>query len=112
MVLLEAFELGLKEPRVGETVKNRAFQESIRFLKAFRGSPLGKREPLSRIGFDGAGNVHILFASGPPKIFLGRRPSERMAALDKVAPLLEREGRERIDYVDLEFDQVIVKRKR
>ena len=110
-VLVEAFESGIREPRTGKSFKNRGFLEAMKFLKSFRAHPLAGREKVTRIGLDHLGNVTVTLGDGP-QIRLGPRPLERLEALEKIAPLLQEGEREQISYIDLQFDQVIVKRKK
>lgn len=109
-VIIEAFESGLKEPSLGYQIPLRSYLESVKFLNAFAEHALASEEKVTKITLDHSGNVIINLRQGPP-IHLGRRPSERLNALQEMLPLLNREDRTKIDYVDLQFDNVIVKRK-
>ncbi len=111
LVLVEAYSLGLKEPRVGSQIKHRGFVEAMTFLKAFWKDPLAHQENVTKIGLDHLGNVGIVLGSGPD-IRLGRRPAEHLNDLEKIMPILHGDGRLNIDYIDLQFDNVIVKRKK
>jgi len=108
--LVEAFGLEMKEPRIGLPLKNRGFVEVVRFLKAYWQHPVSGREPLSRISLDAQGNVSITLGPGP-EIRLGRHPSSRINVLEKMMYLIEGNDRKQLEYVDLQFDNVIVKRK-
>ncbi len=110
-VILEVFESGLKEPKVGMQVKSRGFREAMRFLKLFPSQPLAQKETITKMTLDHLGNVTMTLGTGP-QIRLGRRPAERFEVLEKIAPLLDGAERDQLDYVDLQFDNVIVKRKR
>ena len=68
-------------------------------------------EVLTRIGIDHLGNVSIILGNGP-QIRLGRRPMDSLKSLEKTIPLLKSEERSKIEYVDLQYDNVIVKRKK
>jgi hypothetical protein len=88
----------------------RGFQEALKFLEIFWAHEMSKRETVTKISLDRLGNVTVTLGSGP-ELRLGRRPEERMAALEKITPLLESGERSAVEYIDLQFDNVIVKRK-
>lgn len=111
LVTIEAFGMGLKDPQVGYQIRNRGFSETIKFLQAFWEHPLSKREVLTRVSLDHLGQLSITLGAGPD-IRLGRRASSRIPTLEKIIYLLEGGDRETIQYIDLQFDNVIVKRKK
>ncbi len=100
-----------QEPVPGLRVHNHGFAEAVRFIRNFREHPLARYEHLNRILLDRLGNVTIVFGQGP-EIRLGRKPAERLSGLEKIVPLLKGEGRANIEYVDLQYENVIVKQKR
>jgi len=110
-VLIEAYGLGMSRPVAGTQIRTRGFTEAVRFLRSFWAHPVARRESLTRLAIDHLGNLTITLGEGPA-FRLGRDPDKRLAGLEKAMPLLEDEGRRGIDYVDLQFDDVIVKRKR
>ena len=109
--LVEAYGLGYKQPEIGMQVKSRGFSETMQFLKQYWKHPMSKRETLSRLSLDPAGHL-TLTLSGGPDIRLGRQPSHRMQTLVKIMHLLEGPERTEIEYVDLQYDNIIVKRKK
>lgn len=98
-------------PAVGQFYKNRGFQEAIRFLELYQQMPMSHEEPVTKVILDHLGNVSVYLKAGP-EVRLGRRPSQRLEAFKKIGPLLESEMRKKIDYLDLQFDDVVVKQKR
>lgn len=110
-LVVEAYGLGFTEPQPGIRIQNRGFVEAMKFLEAFEATAPEGREPLSRMGIDSLGNVTLVFGRGP-EIRLGRKPSERLETLEKALPLLKMPERDKIEYLDLQFDQVILKRKK
>ncbi len=110
-LILEAFETTKREPQIGMRPEVRGFYQSMKFMKAYEELELARFEPLTRIAVDHLGNVSIILGNGP-QIRLGRRPVECIKSLDKVIPLLKSEERSKIEYVDLQYDNVIVKRKK
>lgn len=111
LIIFEAFDAGIRQPKFGDRFRHPGFLEAVKFLKAFWGHPLARLETVTKITLDSFGNVTVTLR-GDLQVRLGRRPAERFSAMEKVVPLLEREDRKQIEYVDLQFDSVIVKRKR
>ena len=91
-------------------VKNRGFDETVKFLKAFWRHPISKQKTLVKVSLDHVGNVTVTFAGSPP-LRLGRRPADQLAALGKAFQLLEGMDSGKVDYVDLQFDDVIIRRR-
>jgi cell division septal protein FtsQ len=111
-VLFEAYGWDQKEPRIGLKLKHQGFREAVKFLNAFEGHPLSHQETVTKIVLDRAGNVSLVLGGGP-EIRLGRHPLERLGAMERVKPIiLHGEGRAKIDYIDLEFDNIVVKSKK
>ena len=108
---IESFESGKREPQLGMKVDVRGFNQAISFLRAYENMELSHFEVLTRIGIDHLGNVSIILGNGP-QIRLGRRPMDSLKSLEKTIPLLKSEERSKIEYVDLQYDNVIVKRKK
>jgi cell division septal protein FtsQ len=109
--LIEAYGLDIKQPRIGLQVKSKGYIEAANFLAAFWDHPVSKRETLTRLSLDAQGNVTITLGPGPD-IRLGRHPATRLVTLEKMMYLLEGDERQNIEYIDLQFDNVIVKRKK
>ncbi len=110
-VWIEAFASGLNEPMIGQRIRTRGFQEALRFKKAFEAHPIARYERIEKMILDPLGNLKVMMGQGL-EVRLGRKASERMEALEKMVPLLAGEERKKIEYVDLQFDNVIVKQKR
>lgn len=110
LVTIEAYGLGIRKPSLGYQIRNRGLEEAIRFINAYWEHPIAKAESLSHVALDKSGALTITLGQGPD-IRMGRRPASRFATLEKIMHLLEGEGRLQIDYIDLQFDNVIVKRK-
>jgi cell division septal protein FtsQ len=109
-ILVEDFSEPFKEPRVGARLQNKGFPEALRFLKVFRKHELARREAVTRISLDPYGNVTVRLGEGPD-FQLGRRAAERLPFLTKAVYLFKTEPRENIEYMDLQYDRVAVKRK-
>lgn len=109
-ILIEDFSEPFKEPRIGACLRNKGFAEALRFMKVFRKSELKSRETVTRISLDSNGYVTIRLGEGPD-FKLGRKASESMRSLTNALYLLKTEPRENIEYMDLQYDRVAVKRK-
>jgi len=109
-ILVEDFSEPLKEPRIGARLQNKGFAEALRFMKVFRNHELARREAVTRISLDPNGYVTVRLGEGPD-FKLGRKASECVNSLNNAVYLLKTEPRENIEYMDLQYDRVAVKRK-
>ena len=109
-ILFEDFSEPFKEPRIGACLQNKGFAEALRFMKVFRRHELARRETVTRISLDPNGYVTIRLGEGPD-FKLGRKASEGITSLTNAVYLLKTEPRENIEYMDLQYDRVAVKRK-
>lgn len=108
--LIEIPSMDASDFKVGYRIKRKGFSESIRFIQAYQTSNMAETYPIQKLVFDSQGNVS-LFWENSPEIKLGRRPVERMGALHKITHLLGDKESAKISYIDLQFDNVIVKKK-
>ncbi|MBI3314249.1 MAG: FtsQ-type POTRA domain-containing protein [Candidatus Omnitrophica bacterium] len=109
-ILIEAFASGLNDPKIGMQFRSEGFAHAVKFIKAFWEHQLARRETITKIRLDHLGNVTVVLGTGPA-IKLGRNPVEKLNDMEKIVHLLDGEGRKAIDYIDLQFDNVIIKRK-
>lgn len=109
-ILIEDFSEPFKEPRIGARLQNKGFAEALRFMKNFRKHELARRETVTRISLDPNGYVTVRLGEGPD-FKLGRKASESINSLTSAIYLLKTEPRENIEYMDLQYDRVAVKRK-
>ncbi len=110
-VLVEDFSEAFKEPRIGARLQNKGFPEALRFMKVFRSHDLARRETVTRISLDPNGYVTVRLGEGPD-FKLGRKASESVPSLaNAVSNLFKTESRENVEYMDLQYDRVAVKRK-
>ncbi len=109
-ILMEDFSEPFKEPRIGARLQNKGFAEALRFMKVFQKHELARRETVTRVSLDPNGYVTIRLGEGPD-FKLGRKASESMSSLANAVYLLKTEPREKIEYMDLQYDRVAVKRK-
>jgi len=96
--------------KVGERVRFRGFQRAVDFIEAYWAKPLVDQDPLVFVQVDYLGSISIGFQDGLI-IHLGKNPSGRLQALRKITPLLQGPERTGIEYIDLQYDDVIVKKR-
>jgi cell division septal protein FtsQ len=108
--LIEVYALAPRVPRLGDSFRQRGFGEAVEFVRLFRQHPLSQRESLTRMSLDPLGNVAVTLGAGP-EMRLGTKPAGKLAVMDRMLLLLEGKDRSQIEYMDLQFDNVIVKRK-
>ncbi|HOG23977.1 MAG TPA: FtsQ-type POTRA domain-containing protein [Candidatus Omnitrophota bacterium] len=109
-VLIENFSEPIQEPKIGAKIQNKGFPEALKFLKKYEKHDLSRKERITRVMLDPYGNVTIRLGEGPD-FQLGRRPTEKFPMLSKAMYLFKTEAREGVDYMDLQFDRIAVKRK-
>ena len=110
-ILIEDFSEPYKTPKIGARIQNKGFGETLKFLRAYDQSDLARKEKVTKVTLDAYGNVTIRLGEGPD-FQLGRRPSEKMEMLTKAMYLFKDEPRDNVDYLDLQFDRIAVKRKK
>ena len=110
LLWIEAYEAREMKPQAGKRISLRGLEEAIQLAKAFWNHPLGKSEVLERVRLDHLGTVSLVLVNGP-ELRLGRHPMKKFHALDAVVPLLKGRDRSQIIYIDLQYQDVIVKKK-
>jgi cell division septal protein FtsQ len=109
-ILMEDYTEPYKEPKVGLKLQNKGFAEALRFLQIFKRHDLAKSETVTRVILDTNGYVTVRLGAGPD-FKLGRKASEQVPALASAVYLLNTEPRENVEYMDLQYGRVAVKRK-
>ncbi len=109
-ILIEDYSEAFKEPKIGMRLQNKGYSEALRFLTVFRKNELSRRETVTKVVLDPYGNVTVRLGEGPD-FQLGRKASERLPFLTKALFLFKTEPRENIEYMDLQYDRIAVKRK-
>lgn len=110
-ILMEDFSEPYKEPKIGARIQNKGFVQALRFLAEFNRHELSRRERVTKVSLDSYGNVTVRLGEGPD-FQMGRHPQEKVPMLAKSMYLFKTEPREGIEYLDLQFDRVAVKRKK
>ncbi len=109
-VLLEAPYLDTAQMKVGFYIQAKGFKKAAEFIENYALTEGAKTYPLEKVAFDALGNISLYFLNAP-EIRMGREPLERMPALEKVFHLLADPESRKITYIDIQFDNVIVKKK-
>ncbi len=109
-ILVEDFSEPFKEPRIGARLQNKGFAEALRFMKVYKSHELASRETVTRVMLDPNGYVTIRLGEGPD-FKLGRKASESMTVLTNAVYVLQTKTRENIEYMDLQYNRVVVKEK-
>ena len=107
---LDAFETSWKKPVRGALMAPKGFNQTVQFYQQFQHHPLAAHETLTRLSLDYLGDLTVTLGDGPD-VKLGRRPVEMMKQLQKLDPFLDPAERPKIQYIDLQFEDVVVKRK-
>jgi len=109
-IQLEAFAAS-KLPSPGHYFPVKGFERAVEFYRAFMRAPLAEREKISRLSLDYLGNLTFYLAGGPA-VKVGSRPLDLLSQFYKLAPFLEPAERQGIEYIDLQFKDVVVKRRK
>ncbi len=110
LLLIEAFDLPGLEARKGKKLPLAGFRESVTLVKAFWGHSLSKSETIERVRLDHLGNVSLVLKEGP-ELRLGRDPMGKFYLLDSVTPLLKGPERKQIVYMELQYHDLVVKKR-
>lgn len=109
-LIVEAYSLNISKPSIGYQIQSSGFHEVVQFIREYRKSAVAEKEPVASLSIDSAGSVSAVLAKGA-LIRLGRHPSQRLEAFEKLVSILQDEKREGIEYIDLQFDDIVIKRK-
>lgn len=110
LLFVEVFEAKDLKPKSGESVDLPGFGQGIALAKAFWGHPLARTESIERIRLDHLGNVSVVLTQGPELRF-GRYPLKKLNNLAALTPLLKGPDRDRIVYIELQYQDLIMKKK-
>ncbi len=111
MVVIENYGDVIRDPKIGSRVANKGYREALRFLENFKKNKMSRQEGITRLSLDYLGNVTVTLGGGPD-FRLGRKPSDRLNFMEKAMYLFQTEDRANVEYLDLQYDRVIVKRKK
>lgn len=111
LISVEAFESIPGSFKKGNHVNLKGYKECVDFLYAYWQHPFSKQEKIEKIILGPVGQLTLVLKNGPA-IFLGKSASAKIGVLPKISPLLKSKDRNQIDYIDLEYTDIIVKRKK
>lgn len=110
LLLVEAFEAKGVKPEIGKRVTPPGLEEGMALVGAFREHSWGQTEILEKMTLDHLGNVSLVLGDGVQLRF-GRHPMKRLQTLEAVTGLLQGPERKRILYIDLQYQDLIVRKR-
>lgn len=110
LVLFEAHEGRIPQPQSGKEISIPGFQEAVNLTRAFWQHPLSRAERIERVRLDHLGGVNLGLDKGPELRF-GTQPMKKLPTLGSLTPLLNGKDRHRILYINLQFQDIIVKKR-
>lgn len=109
-VLIQIGDANTSRFRLGKIINARGLEQAIDFIELYASHPFSLEEKVSRLQLDPQGNIAIVLGEGP-EVRLGKKPAAKIDELSKLEPILERQGRSEIDYIDMQYKQIVVKRR-
>ena len=110
LLLIEISDSHLSHLERGEKYPLPGLKESVALTKAFKFHSLGRSESMEKIRLDHLGNVSIFLKDGPELRF-GRDPMKKLQTLDSLIPLLKGTERKEIQYIELQYQDLIVRKR-
>ncbi len=110
LLLFEAVHAQGKKWEVGRELSIAGLKEGVQLVQAFARHPLAQSERLDRVRLDHLGNVSLVLKDGP-ELRMGRNPLKKFYMLDTIVPFLKGEERGRIVYFELQYKDLIIKKK-
>ncbi len=107
---IEAFDSQTPPLVKGKRFNDSGFKEMVALIRAWTRHPLGRSEKIERIRLDHLGNVSLALEKGPELRF-GRDPLKKLNTLDSLISLLRGPDRNQIIYIELQYQDLIVKKK-
>ena len=107
---LDVFESEWKAPVKGKRLVPKGLEQAVAFYRQFQYHPLAETEKITHMSLDYLGNLTITLGTGPD-LKLGRKPVELLNLFHKLDPILDPVERSKIQYVDLQFADVLVKKR-
>ena len=110
LLLIEAFETNSPKLTPGSEIKLPGFKEAVGLVKDFSRQPVSGSEVIDRIRLDHLGSVNLVLSKGP-ELRLGREPQKKLKRLNSVNSLLKSSDRDKIVYIDLQYQDLVVRKK-
>lgn len=85
-------------------------KEGLALARSFWNHPFGRSEKIEWLRIDHLGNVALSLREGP-EIRFGSQPLKKFHRLETLGPLLERPERDQIVYIELQYQDLIVKKE-
>ncbi len=102
--------LNAADLRVGARIRAKSFSKAADLFETYKASEWAKTYFLETISIDAQGNINVYFPNAP-EIRMGRSPLDRMPLLEKAFHLFEDKDSLNIAYIDLQYDNVVVRKK-
>lgn len=110
LLLVEILNSNLLSLERGKKYPLPGLKEGIALTKAFKSRSLGRSETVEKIQLDHWGDVSVFLKDGPELRF-GRDPMKKLQVLDSLIPLLKGEDRKEILYIELQYQDLVVRKK-
>lgn len=110
LLFVDAGESGFTKTQAGDKFPIPGYAEGITLVRAFWKHPLGRSETLQALRLNRLGEAALVLKEGPELRF-GRNPMRKFASLDAAVPLLKGPDRDRMVYIELQYQDLIVKKK-
>lgn len=110
LIYIDASEIETTEAQVAKELRLRGLKEAMGLTKMFWSHTLARSEKIEHIRLDHLGNVSIALVNGPELRF-GSQPSRKFQRVENIIPLIQGEERKQIVYIDLQYQDLIVKKK-
>ncbi len=110
LLLIEILDETDQKLKLGSKMDRAGFGQLMGLAKVYPHQPLAKTEALERLRLDHLGNVSLLLEGGPELRF-GREPMKKLQTLASLNLLLKSSDRGKIIYIELQYHDLIVKKK-
>ena len=110
LILIEAVDSPALSFKKGAKIYLNGYPQCVKFLYSYWESPFSKQEEIEKIKIDQNGNITLMLMNGP-EIRMGDRAFENLKGLQQLNPVLKSRERSKIDYIDLEYTEIVVKKK-
>lgn len=110
LVSFEILPLPNKAIPLGGKVETKAFHHLVEFVKRYMDHKIAQQYPVKKIVIDAQSNVSVFFHNSP-EVKMGRYPENRIEAIYRIANLFQEKESAKISYIDIQYDNIVVKKK-
>ena len=110
LLLIDAAESGLTKPQRGSRLSLPGYAGAVDLVREFWNHPLSQTETLRSLRLSRLGEATLVLKDGPELRF-GRQPTKKFNSLEAALPLLRGPERGRLVYIELQYRDLIVKKK-